>query len=182
MTFTRRLALPLLSAPFLAPGLAGAQPAWPERQIRWVIGFPPAGTADILSRILAERIAQQIGQPVVVENRSGAGATIAANLVAQARGDRHIVLLNNVSHAMSPALFPNVTFVPYADFAHVAILGALPMVIAVNPAFPAQDILDDFNGRPQANAARRLRQRGEQLKQDIEVRGQKRIEVYKALT
>jgi tripartite-type tricarboxylate transporter receptor subunit TctC len=140
MTLTRRLALPLLSAPFLAPGRAGAQPAWPERQIRWVIGFPPAGTADILSRILAERIAQQIGQPVVVENRAGAGATIAANLVAQARGDRHIVLLNNVSHAMSPALFPNVTFDPFADFAHVAILGALPMVIAVNPAFPAQDI------------------------------------------
>jgi tripartite-type tricarboxylate transporter receptor subunit TctC len=140
MTLTRRHALPLLGAPFLAPGIAAAQPAWPERQIRWVIGFPPAGTADILSRILGERISQQIGQPVVIENRAGAGATIAANLVAQARGDRHIVLVNNVAHAMSPALLPNVAFDPYADFGHVAILGALPMVIAVNPAFAAQDI------------------------------------------
>ncbi|MBX9751126.1 MAG: tripartite tricarboxylate transporter substrate binding protein [Roseococcus sp.] len=140
MILPRRTALPALAAALAIPGGAMAQPVWPERQIRWIIGFPPAGTADILSRILGERISQQIGQPVVVENRAGAGSTIAANLVAQARGDRHMVLLNNVSHAMSPALFPNVGYDPFADFNHIAILGALPMVIAVNPAFPAQDI------------------------------------------
>lgn len=136
--FSRRslAALPLL------PAAAHAQaPApWPERQIRWVVGFPPAGTADILSRVLGERIAPRLGQPVVIENRSGAGATLAAAVVAQARGDRHVVMVNNVSHAISPALFATIPYDPDADFTHVGVLGALPMVIAVNTAFPAQDI------------------------------------------
>jgi len=127
-------ALPLLASPALA------QPAWPERPIRWVVGFPPAGTADILSRLLGERISQRIGQPVVIENRAGAGATLAAAIVAQARGDRHTVMVANVSHAISPALFANIPYDAFNDFTHVAILGALPMVIAVNANFPAADI------------------------------------------
>lgn len=129
-------ALPLLAAPLVAR----AQAAWPERPIRWVVGFPPAGTADILSRLLAERISQRLGQPITVENRSGAGATLAAAIVAQARGDRHVVMVGNVSHAISPALFPQLAYDAFNDFSHVAILGALPMVIAVNANFPAQDI------------------------------------------
>jgi len=127
-------ALPLLASPALA------QSAWPERPIRWVVGFPPAGTADILSRLLGERVSQRIGQPVVIENRAGAGATLAAAIVAQARGDRHTVMVANVSHAISPALFANIPYDAFNDFTHVAILGALPMVIAVNANFPAADI------------------------------------------
>ncbi len=127
-------ALPLLASPALA------QAAWPERPIRWVVGFPPAGTADILSRLLGERVSQRIGQPVVIENRAGAGATLAAAIVAQARGDRHTVMVANVSHAISPALFANIPYDAFNDFTHVAILGALPMVIAVNANFPAADI------------------------------------------
>jgi len=127
-------ALPLLASPALA------QTAWPERPIRWVVGFPPAGTADILSRLLGERVSQRIGQPVVIENRAGAGATLAAAIVAQARGDRHTVMVANVSHAISPALFANIPYDAFNDFTHVAILGALPMVIAVNANFPAADI------------------------------------------
>ena len=134
-------ALSLLAAPAIgASGIARAQAAWPERQIRWVIGFPPAGTADILSRLLAERMSQRLGQPIIVENRPGAGATLAASLVAQARGDRHLVMVGNVAHAISPALLPNLTYDAFNDFSHVAIIGALPMVIAVNANFPAQDI------------------------------------------
>ena len=133
-------ALPLLPAVAQAQAPVQALPVWPERPIRWVVGFPPAGTADILSRVLGERIAVRIGQPIVVENRAGAGATLAAAITAQSRGDRHMVMVNNVSHAISPALFPNLTYDAYADFTHVGILGSLPMVIAVNPAFPAQDI------------------------------------------
>ena len=127
-------ALPLLASPALA------QAPWPERPIRWVVGFPPAGTADILSRLLGERVSQRIGQPVVIENRAGAGATLAAAIVAQARGDRHTVMVANVSHAISPALFANIPYDAFNDFTHVAILGALPMVIAVNANFPAADI------------------------------------------
>lgn len=132
-------ALPLLASPALALPARG-QAAWPERQIRWVVGFPPAGTADILRCLPGERISQRIGQPVIIENRAGAGATLAAAIVAQARGDRHTVMVANVSHAISPALFANIPYDAFNDFTHVAILGALPMVIAVNANFPAADI------------------------------------------
>lgn len=123
-----------------AAGFAHAQAAWPERSIRWVVPFPPAGTADILSRLLAERIAARLGQPVVVDNRAGAGGTVAANLLAQARGDQYMVMVSNFApHAASPTLFPNVTYDAQRDFTHLGLLGALPMVLAVNPSFPAQD-------------------------------------------
>jgi tripartite-type tricarboxylate transporter receptor subunit TctC len=124
----------------LLPGAAVAQPAWPERPIRWIVPFPPAGTADIVSRILGERVAQRLGQPVLIENRAGAGGTLAAAIVAQGRGDMHMVMVANVSHAISPALFPNIAYNADTDFAQVAVLGALPMVIAVNAAVPAQDL------------------------------------------
>ncbi len=136
MHATRRA---ILAAPLALP--ATAQPAWPERQIRWVVPFPPAGTADILSRILSERIAPRLGQPVVVENRAGAGGTLAATIVAQARGDAHTVMVSNFApHGVSPSLFANLTYDAVADFTHLAMLGALPMVIAVNPALPAANI------------------------------------------
>jgi tripartite-type tricarboxylate transporter receptor subunit TctC len=139
---TRRgitLAAAALQTAALARG-AHAQGGWPERQIRWVVPFPPAGTADILSRLLSERIAARLGQPIVVENRGGAGGTLAGNIVAQARGDAHIVMVSNFApHGVSPSLFPTIPFDAERDFTHIALLGALPMVIAVNPAFPAQD-------------------------------------------
>jgi tripartite-type tricarboxylate transporter receptor subunit TctC len=134
---TRR-AIPALAA--LLPAAAAAQPAWPDRPIRWIVPFPPAGTADILSRLLGERVSQRLGQPVLVENRAGAGGTLAAAIVAQARGDLHMTMVGNVSHAISPALFPNVTYNADTDFTQVAVLGALPMVVAVNPSVPAQDL------------------------------------------
>ncbi|MFM8613889.1 MAG: Bug family tripartite tricarboxylate transporter substrate binding protein, partial [Alphaproteobacteria bacterium] len=134
MRLTRRslvaasIATPLIARPLHAQG------AWPQRQIRWVVPFPPAGTADILSRLLADRLATRLGQPVVVDNRAGA-------LVAQARGDTHTVMVSNFApHGVSPSLFANIGYDAERDFTHMALFGALPMVIAVNPNLPAQNI------------------------------------------
>ncbi len=77
----------LLAAPVLLPGLARAQMPWPTRPIRMVCGFPPAGTTDIAARLIAERLAVRLGQPVAVENRAGATGNIAAELVARAEPD-----------------------------------------------------------------------------------------------
>lgn len=133
---------------------ARAQASWPERPVRWIVPFPPAGTADILSRLLAERLSPRIGQPVVVENRAGAGGTLAADIVAKARGDAHIVMMSNFApHGTSPTLFPNVPYDAVADFAHLGLFGALPMVIAVNPAHPARTLEDLLTaGRARAGA------------------------------
>ena len=138
---------------FGAAALAGlaaptlAQPAWPERPIRWIVAFPPAGTADITSRLLAERLGPRLGQPVVVENRAGAGGMSGTDVVAKARGDTHVVTMSNISPlAISPTLFPNVPYDPVRDFTHIALLGVLPMVIAVNPAHPARTIEEFLTG------------------------------------
>jgi tripartite-type tricarboxylate transporter receptor subunit TctC len=131
---------------------ARAQAVWPERPVRWIVPFPPAGTADILSRLMAERLAPRIGQAVGVENRAGAGGMLAGDLVAKARGDSHIVMMSNFApHGTSPTLFPNVPYDPVADFTHLGLFGALPMVIAVSPSHPArtlQEFLATARARP----------------------------------
>lgn len=136
-----RRALGLAAGGILAaPAIARAQAGWPERPIRWIVPFPPAGTADILARLLAERMAQSLRQPVTPENRAGAGGTLAANILFQGRGDTHLVMVSNFGpHGVSPTLFPNVTYDAQRDFTHLGLLGALPMVLAAHPSFPVQD-------------------------------------------
>ncbi len=137
----RRLALAAAGA-LAAPGLR-AQPAWPDRPIRWIVNFPPGGAADTLSRILVERIGNRLGQPVVVENRPGAGGMVGADLVAKARGDAYIVIISNAaSHGIGPVLYPNVPYDALADFTHLALVGTFPSVLAVNMNFPARTIAD----------------------------------------
>jgi tripartite-type tricarboxylate transporter receptor subunit TctC len=129
-------------AALLAPVRAGrAQEAFPTHPLRWVVNFPPGGAADFLSRSLAEKLASRLGQPVVVENRPGAGGVIGADLVAKARGDGHALIVSNLaSHAISPAIYPSVPYDPVADFTHLALMGTLPQVLAVNPSFPATTV------------------------------------------
>lgn len=141
MTLRRALLLGALAA----PALAYAQPlaAWPERPIRWIVNFPPGGSADTLSRILAEQIGSRLGQPIIVENRPGAGGMVGADLVAKARGDAHVVMMSSAaSHGIGPVLFPNVPYDPLADFVHVALVGTFPSVLAVNPGVPAQTLAE----------------------------------------
>lgn len=155
MPTRRRLALATATLPLvglIAP--TRAQTAWPERTIRWVVPFPPAGTADILSRLLAERLGPRLGQTIVIDNRTGAGGTLAANLLVQARGDQYMVMASNFApHAVSPTLFPNAGYDAQRDFTHIALLGSLPMVLAVTPSYPAQDAQSLLaQGRTQGSA------------------------------
>ncbi|MBL6078618.1 tripartite tricarboxylate transporter substrate binding protein [Belnapia sp. T18] len=143
----------LLALPALLGGPAAlAQPAWPERPIRWVVNFPPGGAADTLSRILAEQIGSGLGQPIVVENRPGAGGMVGAEILSRARGDAHLVMMSSAaSHGIGPVLYPAVPYDPVADFTHVALVGTFPSVLVVNPGVPAQS-LGEFlalaRGRP----------------------------------
>jgi tripartite-type tricarboxylate transporter receptor subunit TctC len=138
-TISRRALGGFALAALATPALG--QAAWPERTIRWIVPFPPAGTADILSRLLAERLGPRLGQAVVVENRGGAGGTLAADIIAKARGDAHAVMMSNFApHGTSPTLFPNVPYDAERDFTHLGLFGALPMVIAVNPTHPARSL------------------------------------------
>ena len=129
------LGIPALAAP------AVAQAAWPDRPIRWIVNFPPGGAADTLSRILAAAIGTRLGQPIVVENRPGAGGALGADLLAKAPGDRHLVMMSSAaSHGIGPVLYRNPPYDALRDFSHIRLVGTFPSVLAVNNDFPARTL------------------------------------------
>ena len=116
-----------------APGVSRAQTPWPSKPIRWIVNFPPAGAADILSRTLADHFGNRLGQPIVVENKPGAGGMLGADIVAKARGDTHVVMMSSAaSHGIGPVLYKDVPYDPIGDFTHIHLVGTFPSVLAVN--------------------------------------------------
>lgn len=132
--------IPLLASPAILVS-AGAQTAWPDRPIRWIVNFPPGGAADTLSRILAPVVSVRLGQPVVVENRPGAGGALGADILAKAPGDRFLVMISSAaSHGIGPVLYRNPPYDALRDFSHIRLVGTFPSVLAVNLDLPAQNL------------------------------------------
>ncbi len=120
-------ALPLLATP------ASGQERYPSRPIRFIVPFAAGAATDLRARIFAERMAQDWGQPVVVDNRGGANGFIAAEAVARARGDGYTLLFtSNTTHGSNPALFRRLPYDPIKDFEPVALLGVSTMLVVVN--------------------------------------------------
>jgi tripartite-type tricarboxylate transporter receptor subunit TctC len=120
-----------------------AQDNWPSRPIRFVIPYPPGGSTDVVGRLVGQALSEQLGQPVVVENRGGATATIGSQTVAQSRPDGYTLLLSNIaSHAIAATLFRSLPYDPVKDFTHIALLVTTPTILVVNPAFPARSLAD----------------------------------------
>src|SRR4029077_9165815 len=141
---SRRSALAGLSSlPLLSSGLsARAQTAdFPDRPLRFVVGFPPGGPNDLLARIVAPGIAERLKRTVVVENRAGANGEIAAASVAKSPPDGSVFrLASNGSTTVAPALNPNMSYDVRIDFAAVAPVGINPMLLVVRPDLPAKDV------------------------------------------
>ncbi|WP_431271500.1 tripartite tricarboxylate transporter substrate-binding protein [Dankookia sp. P2] len=129
----------LATALLAAPVRAQARPA---RPVRLVVPFPPGGPADVLARLLAERLAEGWGQPVIVENRGGAGGNIGAEAVARAAPDGHTLLLCASSHVQGAALYNRLPFDPIRDFTPVAQLAYYSLVLVVHPSVPAADLAE----------------------------------------
>jgi len=118
-------------SPLAAPALAQA---WPSQPIRIVVPYAPGGTTDLVARLVAGALGERLGQPVIVENRPGAGATLGSLQVAQAAPDGHMLVLSSIaSHGIAPALYPNMRYDAVADFSHVALLTQNPSVIVAYP-------------------------------------------------
>lgn len=121
-------------------GAAAAQATYPDRPIRLIVPFPPGGTSDVVGRIFAEALAKQIGQPVVVENRGGAGGTVGSRAVASAPPDGYTLLLGTSStNGTNPAVYKNLPYDAVKDFTPVTQIIRVPGVIVVNKNFPAKD-------------------------------------------
>jgi tripartite-type tricarboxylate transporter receptor subunit TctC len=141
-----------LLAASTAPAIAQAQATWPTKPIRWIVNFPPAGAADILSRTLAEWFGTRLGQPIVVENKPGAGGMLGADILAKAHGDTHLVMMSSAaSHGIGPVLYKDVPYDPLADFTHIHLVGTFPSVLAVNGTSPitsVKQLIDEARAEP----------------------------------
>jgi tripartite-type tricarboxylate transporter receptor subunit TctC len=107
---------------------------WPDRPIRMVIPFGAGSATDVIPRIVFERMATQLGQPIVVENRAGAGGTIGAAQVAKAKPDGYTLLTNSSAHTIASSLYNNLTYHPANDFAAVGAIGNAPNVLIISPS------------------------------------------------
>ena len=132
----------LIAAIGVGAAPAAAQP-YPNRPITLVVPFPPGGSATIIARIIADKMSEALGQQIVVDNRGGAGGSIAARQVAKSAPDGSTLLLAFTGTlAVSPLIFANVGYDPRKDFAAIGLIGMAPSVLAVNPSVPAHSVAD----------------------------------------
>ena len=144
MHLSRRRFLHLAGAAGVLPAAsrrARAQ-AYPSRPLRWIVGFPPGGGADIVSRIMAPWLAERLGQPVVIENKPGASSNISIQTVVNAPPDGYTLLFIPASAAVNVSLFDNLPFNLLRDIAPVSGLIDFPLVMVANPSLPAQTVAE----------------------------------------
>lgn len=143
MTLSRRTLLAAAATLPIAASLrdAAAQEAWPSRPVRFIVPFPAGGSTDVLSRVIAERLGTELGQPVVIENRAGAAGNVGVDAVAKARPDGYTLGISTIGPlATHQALYRQLPFNPATDFTLLADLYEIPNIFVVNPATPIRTV------------------------------------------
>ena len=122
-------------------GAAGeAAAAYPEKPIRLVVPYPPGGGTDVVARIVQERLRQELGQPILIDNRGGAAGSIGTEVVAKSDPDGYTVLFTLSSHTINPAIYPKLPFDTEKDFQPVATVASLPQILVANPQFAPNSV------------------------------------------
>jgi tripartite-type tricarboxylate transporter receptor subunit TctC len=148
----KEIAAALALALTLVAPEARAQADYPNRPVRFVVPFTPAGTTDILARVIGEKLAATFGQQFVIENRSGAGGNVGTAGVATAPPDGYTILMGTVStHGINPTLYTNIPFDALKDFAPVAFAAAVPNVMVVNPKNVKAKTVQEFIAEAKAS-------------------------------
>src|SRR5918992_948226 len=125
---------------FVVPA-AFSQADFPNRPLRLIVTVPPGGAADFIARLVGAKLSESLAQPVLVENRGGAGGTIATDTVAKAAPDGYTLLQNSITtHGVGPHLYARLPYDPVKDFAPVSGLALLPLIMAVNAELPAKSV------------------------------------------
>ena len=133
--------LGLAIAMALFAGAAHAQQSYPSKPVRMLVGFPPGGGTDIMARIVGVKLADALGQQVVIENRPGAGGNISAELAAKAAADGYTLLMGHVAPiAIAPSLYPKLAYDPQRDLAPISFVASSPNVLVVHAALAASDV------------------------------------------
>ncbi|HYX66459.1 MAG TPA: tripartite tricarboxylate transporter substrate-binding protein [Burkholderiales bacterium] len=139
---TRREFLAFSAAGLAASALPALAEQWPAKPIRAIVPFGPGSTIDIIGRIVLEPLSQALGQPIVVENRGGAGGSIGAAAVAKSEPDGYTLLVHASAHSAAPAVYPNLPYDTAGDFAGIAVFGTVPNVTVISPAKGIRSLRD----------------------------------------
>lgn len=155
LAFPRRAACLSLAALALSTPLPLlAQAPWPSRPVTLVVPFPPGGSADTIGRLLGKRLADELGQPVVIDNKPGAGTAVGAAFVAKAPADGYTLLISSGStFTANPAIRANLPYDPIKSYDPVAIVGRIPLVLLANKDVPVNNV-KEFVAAIKANPAR----------------------------
>ncbi len=135
-----KLAAALSGLAMLCAGSALAQ-AWPTKPIRLMVPFPPGGSTDIVARIVAQKLGERLGQPLVIENRGGGGGTIGMAATAKTAPDGYnIAVASTSTHVVAPGVYPKLEYDPIKDFSPIGLMAVSPYLLVVNPAVPAKSL------------------------------------------
>lgn len=120
--------------------LAAAQ-AWPSKPVRYIVPFAPGGTTDILARTIGDKLSVVLGQPVIIENKPGAGGGVGAEATAKAAPDGYTIMGGTIStHAINASLYSNLPYDPVKDFVPITLIARVPNMLVINPSIPAKDV------------------------------------------
>jgi tripartite-type tricarboxylate transporter receptor subunit TctC len=129
-----------LGAAMMLPTAARALDTFPSRPIRLIVPYPPGGGTDIVGRVLGEKVSASLGQPIVVDNRGGAGGVLGTEIVAKAAPDGYTLLLVPTSHVINPSIYAKLPYDTAKDFAPITMVASVPILMAVNPRVPAETV------------------------------------------
>jgi len=136
----RRHAIVLGFAFALVAGVAHAQGDWPNHPIRMIVPYPPGGGTDVVARIVNEKLATELGQPIVIDNKGGAGGSVGTEIASKAPADGYTVLLTLSSHTINPKLYTKLGYDVERDFIPVSLAAVIPQILVANPSVPANNV------------------------------------------
>ena len=131
-----------LGTALLATAMSAAAQAWPAKPVKMIVTYPPGGTVDVVARVIAPKLSARLGQPVVIDNRAGAGGAIGGDLVAKSPADGYTIMLDASNHSQNPALRSKMPFDTLRDLAPVSLLVRVPNVLVVNPSATITGVKD----------------------------------------
>lgn len=141
---SRRVAMAVLASVVCSAVLgttpAHAQPAFPSKPITMIVPFPPGGPTDLVARVIAQKMSESMGQPVIIDNRGGANGNLGAVLAVKAAADGYTLLYNTSSITLSPALYKSLSYDVRRDLAPVALTAVVPLALVVSPSVPANTV------------------------------------------
>ena len=124
----------------ILPATARAEEPFPNRTIRLIVPYPAGGGTDIVGRVFGQKLQENLGQPVVIDNRGGAGGTLGTGLVARSAPDGYTLLLVPTSHVINPSIYAKLPYDTERDFAPITMVASAAILMAVNPSVPADTV------------------------------------------